>query len=176
MFLISRGNLFINSYFFVFLLNIWKNSKQRKKTYVTRVKIEKSLPRKYIYIHYLSQCDFNGFYFTTWFVALSLMHRLQKLLVEQELAELGSVAVDHLAECRNLSGQVTLSLVLFLEEFTGEVVDKLVEKMELERKFRVKVQLTHVVMVHFIIFAVFDELTNALGDGDLHLEGVLKGD
>lgn len=55
---------------------------------------------------------------------------LQQLLVEQEVGELCTVGLHHLAECRNLSGQVALTLVLLLEEFSGQVVDKLVENKE----------------------------------------------
>jgi hypothetical protein len=50
---------------------------------------------------------------------------LQKLLIKQELAELSALTSDHFTESCNLSSQITLSLVLFLKEFTGEVIDKL---------------------------------------------------
>lgn len=65
-------------------------------------------------------------YMDLWmFLTETVMTNLQKLLVEQELAELCTVSSDQFAECGNLSSQVALSLVLFLEEFSGEVVDKL---------------------------------------------------
>lgn len=54
---------------------------------------------------------------------------LQQLLVEQEVSELASLVLHHLAEGSNLSSQVTLTLVLFIEEVTSEIVDKLSEEI-----------------------------------------------
>lgn len=55
------------------------------------------------------------------------MANLQKLFVEQEFSELGTLTSDHFSKCCNLASQVTLSLVLFLEEFTSKVIDKLLK-------------------------------------------------
>lgn len=54
---------------------------------------------------------------------------LQQLLVEQEVGELSALALHHLSEGSNLSSQVTLTLVLFIEEITSEIVDELSEEI-----------------------------------------------
>lgn len=48
----------------------------------------------------------------------------KEFLVEDELSK-RSMAVEQLLECGSLSGNVALSLVLFFQELTSEVVDQL---------------------------------------------------
>lgn len=62
---------------------------------------------------------------STMSLASQLMFHLQQLLIKKEFSELRSLAFSHLSKCGDLSSEVTLSLVLFLKEFSSEVVDKL---------------------------------------------------
>lgn len=55
---------------------------------------------------------------------LDLNFHAKEFLVEEELSQ-GSVAVHHLLEGGSLAGQVALALVLFLQEFTSQIVHKL---------------------------------------------------
>lgn len=78
----------------------------------------------------------------------------EEFLVEDELSE-GGVLVHHLLEGRGLAGEVALALVLFVEEFPGQVVDQ--------------------VVVVEAALAGLDDLPDAVGDVTLQLEGVLEG-
>lgn len=57
--------------------------------------------------------------------SLSNNSNLLQSLVEQEVSQLSAVILDHLAQCGNLAGDVTLALVLFSQEVSGEIISKL---------------------------------------------------
>lgn len=62
---------------------------------------------------------------STFFIATEgLDIHAEEFLVEQELSQ-GRVPVEHLLKGGGFASKVTLALVLFLEEFTSEVVNKL---------------------------------------------------
>lgn len=60
----------------------------------------------------------------------ALVFRLvQKFFVEQELSQ-WSLVGHHFVQSRNLSSKIALTFVLFLQEVTSQVVDKLRETIK----------------------------------------------